>query len=140
MSKPYSLDQIISVKSRFARSMSLVRDFESPDALEGYILTPVGRDVLHRLLAALGGSSSTRAWSVTGPYGTGKSSFALFAAQLLAADSRIRDRALRITALPGSDACRRVIRPGIPPGEENLAPFRRPGERKPPTAGKGPGR
>jgi len=93
MSKPYALDQVISVKSRFTRSMSLVRDFESPDALEGYILTPVGRDVLHRLLAALGGASSTRAWSVTGPYGTGKSSFALFAAQLLAADARIRDRA-----------------------------------------------
>ena len=93
MSKPYPLDHIVSVKSRFTRSMSLVRDFESPGALEGYILTPVGRDVLHRLLAALGGASSTRAWSLTGPYGTGKSSFALFVAQLLAADSGIRDRA-----------------------------------------------
>ncbi len=73
--------------------MSLVRDFQSADALEGYILTPVGRDVLHRLFSALSGVSSTRAWSLTGPYGTGKSSFALFAAQLLAGAADIRHRA-----------------------------------------------
>lgn len=93
MSKAHSLDQIVSVKSRFTRSMSLVRDFSSADAMQGYILTPVGRDVLDRFLHALSGSSSTRAWSLTGPYGTGKSSFALFAAQLLAGDPDIRNRA-----------------------------------------------
>ena len=48
---------------------------------------------LHRLFSALGGASSTRAWSLTGPCGTGKSSFALFAAQLLAGDADIRNRA-----------------------------------------------
>jgi len=73
--------------------MSLVRDYESPDALEGYILTPVGRDVLHRLFSSLRVESSSRAWSLTGPYGTGKSSFALFTAQILAGESGIRDRA-----------------------------------------------
>lgn len=93
MTKPHSLEQVVSVKSRFTRSISLVRDFPSADALEGYILTPVGRDVLDRLFSALCGSSSTRAWSLTGPYGTGKSSFALFASQLLAGDPDIRSRA-----------------------------------------------
>ena len=93
MSKAYSLDQIISVKSRFARSMSLVRDFESPDAWKVTSLRRSAGTCSTAFLPALGGGSSTRAWSVTGPYGTGKSSFVLFAAQLLAADSRIRDRA-----------------------------------------------
>jgi hypothetical protein len=93
MSKPCSLDQVVSVKSRFTRAMSLVRDFASADALEGYILTPVGRDVLHRVFSALCDSSSTRAWSLTGPYGTGKSSFALFTAQMFAGDPEIRNRA-----------------------------------------------
>src|SRR5207253_2332703 len=75
------LDTLISVNTRFTRSVSLVRDAGLPDALRGYILTPTGRDVLHRLADALRGESATRAWSLTGPYGSGKSAFALFAAQ-----------------------------------------------------------
>ena len=77
------LHQIVTVNARFSRSVSLVRDFESPDALNGYILTPIGRDVLGRLQSALRGDSATRAWSLTGAYGSGKSAFALCVAQLL---------------------------------------------------------
>jgi hypothetical protein len=87
------LHERVTVNSRFARSVSLIRDFESPNALEGYILTPIGRDVLGRLQASLRGESATRAWSLTGPYGSGKSAFALCVAQLLAGESKPRDRA-----------------------------------------------
>jgi hypothetical protein len=93
MSDVFPLYQLVGVNSRFARSISLVRDFESPDALEGYILTPVGRDVLNRIQAALRGESGTRAWSLTGPYGSGKSAFALFVAQLLAGEQKPREKA-----------------------------------------------
>jgi hypothetical protein len=45
MSDGPTLDKLVTVCLRFARSVSLVRD----DALDGYLLTPTGRDVLHRL-------------------------------------------------------------------------------------------
>jgi hypothetical protein len=77
------LSQLINIRSRFLRSVSLPRDCDLPDALDGYILTPSGRDILGRLAAAIRGESPARAWSLTGPYGTGKSAFALFAAQVL---------------------------------------------------------
>jgi hypothetical protein len=51
--------------------------------LEGYIVTPSGREILARFAAALRSQSPTRAWSLTGPYGSGKSAFALFAAEAL---------------------------------------------------------
>jgi hypothetical protein len=78
-----SLSRLVSVRTRFTRSISLPRDWERKDALEGYILTPSGRDILSRFAAALRGDSPIRAFSVTGPYGSGKSAFALFASQLL---------------------------------------------------------
>jgi hypothetical protein len=88
-----TLDKLVAVSPRFARSISLVRDAHRPDALEGYVFTPTGRDVLRRLADALRGDSATRAWSLTGPYGSGKSAFALFTAQLLSGDEGVRHRA-----------------------------------------------
>jgi hypothetical protein len=95
--------KLISISPRFARSISLVRDAHRTEALEGYILTPTGRDVLHRLSNALRGDSPTRAWSITGPYGSGKSAFALFAAQLLSGEPGIRNLARRFLAARDAD-------------------------------------
>jgi hypothetical protein len=36
------LDQVVTVCPRFTRSVALVRDFERPNALDGYVLTPTG--------------------------------------------------------------------------------------------------
>ncbi len=102
MNESPSLDKLISVSPRFARSVSLVRDAARYDALDGYILTPNGREILRRLATSLRGESSTRAWSVTGPYGSGKSSFALLAAQLLSGDEQVRQHARKY--LGGADA------------------------------------
>jgi hypothetical protein len=77
------LSKLVVVRSRFSRSVSLPRDWEREDGLDGYILTPSGREIVGRLAAAICGASQTRAWSLTGPYGSGKSAFALFASQLL---------------------------------------------------------
>src|SRR4051812_40055801 len=93
MSSVLPLHEIVTVNSRFARSVSLLRDFESAGALDGYILTPVGRDVLGRLEVAFSGQSATRAWTLTGPYGSGKSAFALLVAQLLAGEPKARESA-----------------------------------------------
>lgn len=98
------LDQVVTVSPRFTRSIALVRDFDRPDALEGYVLTPTGRAILGRLVEALRDESPARAWSLTGPYGAGKSAFALFVAQLLggAGDGRRQARRLLGGVDPGA--------------------------------------
>ena len=82
MSKP--LSDIFQVKGRFRRSVHLERDFYSNEnLLEGYVVTATAREVLGRVVLALENDESSKAWSLTGPYGSGKSAFALFAANLL---------------------------------------------------------
>ncbi len=71
------------VKKRFLRSANVELDIPEADALDGYVVTPTGRSVLSKLADSLYGKSQTRAWTLTGPYGTGKSAFAIFAARLL---------------------------------------------------------
>ena len=46
------LTDLVTVRSRFVRSVSLARDWRRDDALLGYVLTPGGRDILGRLAAA----------------------------------------------------------------------------------------
>lgn len=90
------LSEAVSIAGRFTRSVSLVKDWERPDALEGYILTPTGREILSRFTASIRGESAARAWSIVGPYGGGKSSFDLFAAKLLAGDDEASKRARQL--------------------------------------------
>lgn len=68
---------------RFLRSVRLERDAGQAEALQGYVLTPQARTVLRRVLAALSEGGTERALTLTGPYGTGKSAFALFLTELL---------------------------------------------------------
>lgn len=77
------LAEIIKVKSRFGRSVNLERDFYSRVSLDGYVLTTTSRHSLGRLVNAFFDETAARAWTLTGPYGSGKSTFALFAAKVL---------------------------------------------------------
>ena len=77
------LAEIIKVKSRFGRSVNLERDFYSRVSLDGYVLTTTSRQALGRLVNAFFDETAARAWTLTGPYGSGKSTFALFAAKVL---------------------------------------------------------
>ena len=83
MDKIIPLSELFHVTSRFHRSVHLERDFYGENPLEGYVLTVTARETLQRVIAALEGESRSRAWSLTGPYGSGKSAFALFVAKLL---------------------------------------------------------
>jgi hypothetical protein len=60
----------------FRRSTRLERD-STVDGLNGYIPTPRGLELIVQLLDALA-SHDYKAFSITGPYGSGKSSFAVF--------------------------------------------------------------
>lgn len=69
--------------SRFLRAANVELDLTERDALQGYVLTATGRTVLRRMSSAVTGDSNSRAWTLTGPYGTGKSAFTIFTANLL---------------------------------------------------------
>ncbi|MDE0315430.1 MAG: hypothetical protein OXM61_11045 [Candidatus Poribacteria bacterium] len=79
-----TLSDLFHVKGRFLRSVHLERDFYTDrNLLEGYVVTATAREVLGRVVSALENNQVSKAWSLTGPYGSGKSAFALFTANLL---------------------------------------------------------
>ncbi len=78
------LSALYQVKGRFHRSVHLERDFYTKErVLDGYILTVTAREMLSRVISTLENGATSKAWSITGPYGSGKSAFALYAAKLL---------------------------------------------------------
>ena len=77
------LSDLVTLRPRFLRSVNLEKDFYVPTALEGYVPTPSVLSAATRIAAGVQ-SPTSRAWSITGPYGTGKSAFALFLTKMLA--------------------------------------------------------
>ena len=77
----------IGIARRYVRAVDIARDLDDARALEGYVMTPSVQDGLRRVLTGVGKGSSQRAFRVTGPYGSGKSSFGLFLARLFQEDS-----------------------------------------------------
>ena len=72
------LNEIVSVAPRYARAINLERDASSEAALEGYVITSTAQALLSRLGISFADSGRHHAWTVTGPYGSGKSAFLLF--------------------------------------------------------------
>ncbi|AWV06255.1 hypothetical protein C9I47_0532 [Lysobacter maris] len=72
----------LSVRSRYVRAVNIGRDLNDANALDGYLMTDTVRHALARLCQGLVASSSQRAWRITGSYGSGKSAFGLFLANL----------------------------------------------------------
>lgn len=75
---------IFQTHYRFLRSTNIETDWHDPLALEGYTFTPHAALCLSRLAMGLKKGSTLRSWRITGDYGTGKSSFALLLANILA--------------------------------------------------------
>ncbi|MBN1548578.1 MAG: hypothetical protein JW902_18160, partial [Syntrophaceae bacterium] len=71
---------LFNISSRFLRSVHLERDFNDPSVLSGYVPTAFVKQCLGRLTSGLKSGSGQRAWRITGDYGSGKSSLALFLA------------------------------------------------------------
>lgn len=89
--------------SRFLRSVHLETDLLDADSLQGYLVTSGTRTVLPRLGLARQASSANRAFTITGPYGTGKSAQSLFAARVLAPPE-----------FPGAAAAQRLLHKADP--------------------------
>ena len=91
------LNELVTIKRRYTRSVNLERDLEKADSVNGYIITPNIYSIVDRFLKALLTPNSVRAWTVTGVYGTGKSAFAHFLASLSGRkDENIQKNALYI--------------------------------------------
>src|ERR1022692_4610818 len=97
------LNAHVKVRQHHLRSAHL--EHHGGQFVDTYIPTGRALDVLHRVTRAMSSSDSGRAWSLTGPYGAGKSSFALFVHALLGPDS---DKA-RI----GAEATLQAAEPGL---------------------------
>ena len=77
-----TLATIITPVPRYARASNLERDSGLESVTDYHLIEP-SLEVLRRILRSGTGAPSTRAWVVTGPYGSGKSTFALFLDALL---------------------------------------------------------
>lgn len=72
------LSSIVKVRQSGVRSVNVEHDLYDPAVAQGYVLTAQALTSLTRILNGLSSASSSRAWTLTGPYGSGKSFFSLF--------------------------------------------------------------
>lgn len=84
--KTIKLSDAVKVESRFGRSVNLEHDFYAQASLNGFILTTTGRTALYRFAESFADANAVRAWTLTGPFGSGKSAFVLFLAKVLGFD------------------------------------------------------
>jgi hypothetical protein len=79
------------------RSTNLDRDVSDPHLSTTYVGART-QDILARIASAMLDTSRPRAWSLTGPYGSGKSTIALLTASLLDPDVTLRVEADKVLA------------------------------------------
>jgi hypothetical protein len=77
-----SCTEYVSINTHYTRSINLERDSSSSDVLAAYIPTSRAIRTLERVANSLNAEQAPRAWSLVGPYGSGKSSFSVFTAGL----------------------------------------------------------
>jgi hypothetical protein len=86
--KECQIAEYISVAPRYLRSVNLSSDWRRPESFAGYIVTQNVAQALDQLCNGLSDKNGQRAFTLIGPYGTGKSAFAVYLCQLLAHDGK----------------------------------------------------
>ena len=77
------LQDLIRVNTNYTRSINLERDANSSSIAKSYIPTSRTLSTLSRIGNSLNREDTLRALALIGPYGSGKSAFAVFLAHLL---------------------------------------------------------
>ena len=93
----------VRILPRFARSANLERDAGRSQPLEGYIVTARALEAVDRILTVATTQQAGGAWSLTGPYGSGKSSLVLLLDALLGPDGATRDTAVGLLEAANPD-------------------------------------
>ena len=83
------LKNVVSVASRFQRSVNIELDTVSAEFLDGYVASP-SSILLLRELAQHVSDAQQGAFTWTGPFGSGKSSLALMLSGLLSGDVKLK--------------------------------------------------
>ena len=78
-----SIESIVSINAHYTRSVNLERDADSLEVVKAYIPTSRALRTLSKISDTFHDGQAPRAWSLVGPYGSGKSSFSVFMSQLL---------------------------------------------------------
>lgn len=76
------LSEKVHVKDTFLRSINISQDYNKSDWLDNYVISPLVIQSLFRICDSLDNQPTERAFALTGPFGTGKSSFGVFLTQL----------------------------------------------------------
>jgi hypothetical protein len=94
----------LAVAPRFTRAVHIKRDFRDLRyRLDGYQVTPLVRQAAGRIVAGAAPGASERAFSVVGPFGSGKSAFGLFVAHFLQRTPQSRRALLASLRAPQDD-------------------------------------
>lgn len=83
MTEQVKLSSVVTLRGRFHRSVQIVQDISDSHLRESYLVTPTVRKIARKMIAGLMDPIGSRAWSLIGPYGTGKSSFAMYLIDVL---------------------------------------------------------
>lgn len=103
-----SLRDKILVNAHYTRSVNLERDANSLEVVKAYIPTSRALRTFAQIASTFHSDQAPRAWSLVGPYGSGKSSFSVFLSQLLSSpDEEATKLALRVL----SKADKTVVKP-----------------------------
>jgi len=73
-----NLDSLVHIRQHGLRSIQVENDLGNQGITENYVLTAQSRTSLSRVLQNLNEKNHARSWTLTGPYGSGKSYFSLF--------------------------------------------------------------
>ena len=90
-----TLSSVTRVRQSRVRSINVEFDLHDRAITQGYILTAQALTTLARILDGMTGRSSSRAWTLTGPYGSGKSFFSLFLMNLMCAQEPAHETAIQ---------------------------------------------
>jgi hypothetical protein len=83
----------LAIPTRYTRSIHLQRDYANDHVgVRDYQATPLVLQTTERIMQGLAPDSTARAFSLIGPYGSGKSAFAVFLAHYLSNGPSIRQR------------------------------------------------
>jgi len=103
------LSELVSVSQQFRRSIHLQSDWTRVIPRSEYLLTDLGLQSLERIVQGLTTAGGTRAWTITGPYGSGKSAFALFLSHVLQVDHPDHGLAVEKVRCDGSPSAKQVM-------------------------------
>ena len=102
-SRHHALSEYVEIRSNFRRSVLITSDWSNRTQSSDYIVTPAINDFTEQILREIKKPFGDRAWTLTGPFGAGKSAFALFLANLLSRQNISHPDASRLVSRFKSD-------------------------------------